>query len=68
METPQTDSEPVRGLENWAPRGHYKIKMKIHFDFENFDFFNMILTNTKNMFFEKSQNPKKSKDQKNRKS
>ena len=49
---PQIDFEPVRGLENWTPRGHYKIKMKINIIFENFIFFDiMILTKTKNVWW-----------------
>ena len=58
-ETPQTDSEPVRGLENWTPRGHCINKNKNQILVWNFLFFRYDLDQNTKYFFEKSQNPKK---------
>ena len=55
METPQTDSEPVRGLENLTPRGPNKNKTKNKICFWTFWFFRNFFDQNKNSFFEKSQ-------------
>ena len=63
-ETPQTDSEPVLGLENLTSRGHNNNKTKNKMCFWKFWLFEKFSTKTKNQF---STNLKISQNPKNRK-